>query len=96
RRALERGDQHEAEQDDRRGFGAGSAADGALAQKDVRARRLCDRGSKTSINAITGHKLGDVSEEHYLMLKDDVALLKRHLDQIDFPFLRQVCAPIAA
>ncbi len=30
------------------------------------------------------------------MLKDDVALLKRHLDQIDFPFLRQVCAPIAA
>ncbi len=51
---------------------------------------------KPSINAITGHKPGDVSEEHYLMLKDDVALLKRHLDQIDFPFLRQVCAPIAA
>ena len=51
---------------------------------------------KPSINAITGHKPGDVLEEHYLMLKDDVALLKRHLDQIDFPFLKQVCAPIAA
>ena len=51
---------------------------------------------KPSINAITGHKPGDVSEEHYLMLKDDVALLKRHLDQIDFPFLKQVCSPIAA
>jgi len=51
---------------------------------------------KPSINAITGHKPGDVSEEHYLMLKDDVALLKRHLDQIDFPFLKQVCSLIAA
>ena len=51
---------------------------------------------KPSINAITGHKPGDVSEEHYLMLKDDVPLLKKHIDQIDFPFLRQVCAPIAA
>lgn len=51
---------------------------------------------KPSINAVTGHKPGDVSEEHYLMLKDDVPLLKKHIDQIDFPFLRQVCAPIAA
>lgn len=50
---------------------------------------------KPSINAITGHKPGDVSEEHYLMLKDDLPLLKKHIDQIDFPFLRQVCAPIA-
>jgi intergrase/recombinase len=50
---------------------------------------------KPSINAITGHKPADVSEEHYLMLRDDVALLKRHIDQIDFPFLKQVCSPIA-
>lgn len=47
---------------------------------------------KPSINAITGHKPGDISEEHYLMLKDDVPLLKQHLDQIDFPFLRRIAS----
>ena len=47
---------------------------------------------KPSINAITGHKPGDISEEHYLMLKDDVPLLKQHIDRIDFPFLRRIAA----
>ena len=45
---------------------------------------------KPSINAITGHKPGDISEEHYLLLQDDLPLLKRHLDEIDFPFLRRI------
>lgn len=47
---------------------------------------------KPSINAISGHKPNDISEEHYLMLKDDLPLLKKHIDQIDFPFLRRVAA----
>ena len=47
---------------------------------------------KPSINAISGHKPNDISEEHYLMLKDDVPLLKQHIDQIDFPFLRRIRA----
>lgn len=51
---------------------------------------------KATINAITGHKPGDISEEHYLLLQDDLPLLKRHIDQIDFPFLRRVCSPPAA
>lgn len=44
---------------------------------------------KPSINAISGHKPSDISEEHYLMLKDDVPLLKQHIDRIKFPFLRK-------
>ncbi len=44
---------------------------------------------KPSINAITGHKPGDISEEHYLLLKDDVPLLKQHIDRLEFPFLRK-------
>jgi integrase len=47
---------------------------------------------KATINAITGHKPGDISEEHYLLLQDDLPLLKRHIDQIDFPFLRRIAA----
>ncbi|WP_108049629.1 DUF6538 domain-containing protein [Bosea sp. 124] len=47
---------------------------------------------KATINAITGHKPGDISEEHYLMLQDDMPLLKRHIDEIDFPFLRRIRA----
>jgi integrase len=47
---------------------------------------------KPSINAISGHKPNDISEEHYLMLKDDVPLLKQHIDRIDFPFLRRIAA----
>lgn len=47
---------------------------------------------KPSINAISGHKPSDISEEHYLMLKDDLPLLKKHIDQIDFPFLRRIAA----
>lgn len=47
---------------------------------------------KPSINAISGHKPNDISEEHYLMLKDDVPLLKQHIDQIDFPFLARIRA----
>ena len=47
---------------------------------------------KPSINAISGHKPSDISEEHYLMLKDDVPLLKQHIDRIDFPFLRRIAA----
>ncbi|BCB19205.1 DUF6538 domain-containing protein [Bosea sp. ANAM02] len=47
---------------------------------------------KATINAITGHKPGDISEEHYLLLQDDLPLLKRHIDQIDFPFLRRLAA----
>lgn len=45
---------------------------------------------KPSINAISGHKPNDISEEHYLMLKDDLPLLKKHIDQIDFPFLWRI------
>lgn len=47
---------------------------------------------KPSINAISGHKPNDISEEHYLMLKDDLPLLKKHIDQINFPFLRRIAA----
>lgn len=50
---------------------------------------------KPSINAITGHKPADVSEEHYLMLQDDVPLLKKHIDQIIFPFLARSSAAAA-
>lgn len=42
---------------------------------------------KPTFNAITGHKAGDISEEHYLQLQDDVGLLKRQLDTLDFSFL---------
>ena len=43
---------------------------------------------KPSINAITGHKPNDISEEHYLQLKEDLPLLKAHIDRLTFPFLR--------
>lgn len=39
---------------------------------------------KPSINAITGHKPNDISEEHYLQLKEDLPLLKAHIDRLDF------------
>ncbi len=42
---------------------------------------------KPSINAITGHKPGDISEEYYLRLQDDLPLLKAHIDRVNFPFL---------
>lgn len=42
---------------------------------------------KPTINAITGHKPSDISEEHYLQLKDDVPLLKEHIDRVRFPGL---------
>ncbi len=49
---------------------------------------------KPSINAITGHKPHDISEEHYLMLKDDLPLLKAHLDRLEFPFLRRLAGSV--
>jgi len=51
---------------------------------------------KPSINAITGHKPNDISEEHYLQLKEDLPLLKAHIDRLKFPFLlgsRQSATP---
>ncbi len=38
--------------------------------------------SKPSINAIIGHKPGDTSEEHYLLLQDDLPLLHAHIDLV--------------
>jgi integrase len=43
---------------------------------------------KPTINAITGHKPNDISEEHYLMLKDDLPLLKAHIDRLAFPIFK--------
>lgn len=51
---------------------------------------------KPSINAITGHKPSDISEEHYLQLKEDLPLLKAHIDQLDFAFLFASCLNAAA
>jgi len=44
---------------------------------------------KPTINAITGHRPSDISEEHYLMLKEDIPLLKEHIDRLKFPFLKK-------
>ncbi|MEP9398528.1 tyrosine-type recombinase/integrase [Mesorhizobium sp. KR2-14] len=55
---------------------------------------------KPTFNAITGHKPGDISEEHYLHLKDDVIFLKKQIDLLDFSFLfagmRSPSAPLLA
>ncbi len=42
---------------------------------------------KPTFNAITGHRPHDVSEEHYLHLKEDTALLKSQVDLLDFEYL---------
>ncbi len=42
---------------------------------------------KPTFNAITGHKPSDISEEHYLHLKDDIMFLKKQIDLLDFSFL---------
>lgn len=44
---------------------------------------------KPRSSSISGHKPGDISEELCLLLKDDVPLLKQHIDRLEFPFLRK-------